>query len=40
MVLGYFFTKNERYGLISYVLLIIFYLGEETKMLDKVHIIV
>lgn len=35
MVLGYFFTKNERYGLISYVLLIIFYLGEETKMLKE-----
>lgn len=35
MVLGYFFTKNERYGLINYVLLIIFYLGEETKMLKE-----
>lgn len=35
MVLGYFFTKNEGYGLISYVLLIIFYLGEETKMLKE-----
>lgn len=35
MVLGNFFTKNERYGLISYVLLIIFYLGEETKMLKE-----
>lgn len=35
MVLGYFFTKNKRYGLINYVLLIIFYLGEETKMLKE-----
>ncbi len=35
MVLGYFFTKNERYGLISYVLLIIFHLREETKMLKE-----
>lgn len=35
MVLGYFFTKNEKYGLISYVLLIIFHLREETKMLKE-----
>lgn len=35
MVLGYFFTKNERYGLISYVLLIIFHLREETKILKE-----
>lgn len=35
MALGYFFTKNERYGLISYVLLIIFHLREETKMLKE-----
>src|SRR5699024_2574730 len=35
MVLGYFFTKNERYGLMDYVLLIIFYLREETKMLKE-----
>lgn len=35
MVLGYFFTKNERYDLIDYVLLIIFYLGEEIKMLKE-----
>jgi len=35
MILGYFFTKNERYGLISYVIFIIFYLGEETKMLKE-----
>lgn len=35
MVLGYFFTKNDQYGLINYVLKIIFYIGEEIKMLKE-----